>query len=273
VSKLPESGDVFALEVSKGLDVLLRVVGTLGKTRCVVVTKASSLDSRELFELQPFSHHHWNRPMIGGWVSEAAPPELRALGAVALRPGEAERVLHPETWVKLPKKSPALSHKVLPVIGWSILLDDARRQWRWDHERAAVLAEDAQVERENEAKFAAAIAASGKRKATLQKKGVGSLKKTRFFAAWKGAHPTALIKEAEAAMREAVLSLDGKTPAQAVKRLSKLVRTFNTLDERHDHPFDTIDREDIMEAVGTIAFACGVGDDVFEEVIDAERDF
>ena len=43
MSKLPESGEVFALEVSKGIDVLFRVVASLGKTRCVVLTRAHSL--------------------------------------------------------------------------------------------------------------------------------------------------------------------------------------------------------------------------------------
>ena len=264
---------MFALEVSKGVEVLFRVVASLGDTRCVVLTKAARLDSPALFQPQPHSHHNWNRPMLGGWVSEAPPAELRALGVVPLRKGESDRVLHPETWVKLPRKSPELSHKVLPLCAWSLLLDDGRRQWRWDHQREAVLAEDAKLEAQNKAKFEAALAASGKKKATLQKKGVSSLKKTRFFAAWKGVRETALIKEVEAAMREAVLSLDGKTTAQATKRLAKLVRTFNEIDERHDHPFDTIDREDVMEAIGTVAFACGIDDDVFEEEIDAERDF
>ncbi len=74
-------------------------------------------------------------------------------------------------------------------------------------------------------------------------------------------------------MREAVLSLEGKSPAQATRRLAKLVRTFNALDGHHGRTFDTIDREDIMEAVGTVAFACGVDDAVFDDVIDAARDF
>lgn len=111
------------------------------------------------------------------------------------------------------------------------------------------------------------------REATLQRKGVGSLRRTRFFAAWKGSVPSALIKEAETAMREAVLSLEGKSPAEASRRLAALVRTFNGLDGHHGWNFGTIEREDIMEAVNTVAVACGVDDGEFDEVIDAERDF
>lgn len=275
MSKLPEPGALYAFEVSKGLDVVFRVVAALGQTRCVVLTRHAGppLETPELFQVQPIAHHGWNRPLLGGWVSEPPPSELRALGLVPLRKGEAERVLHPETWVKLARKTAELSHKVLPLCGWPLLLRDARAQWRWDHQRAEVLAEDAIAEKEKKAKFEAALAAQGKRRATLQTKGVASLRRKRFFAAWKGAVPAALIKEAEAAMREAVISLEGKSPAQAARRLARLVRTFNSLDGQHGRSFDTADSEDIMDAVGTVAFACGVEDSVFDEVIDSVREF
>ena len=248
---------------------LFRVLAAHGDTRCVVLVRREL----ERFEPQPLNHHAWKRPMLGGWVSEPPPRELRTAGQVPLRKGEAERVLHPEVWVKLSTKTAALSHKVLPLCGWDLLLRDAKLQWRWDHERAAVLAEDAKAEREKTAKFEAALAAQGKRKATLQKKGVSSLTRKRFFAAWKGAVPAAMIKDAEASMREAVLSLEGKSAKQAARRLAALVRTFNKLDGRHGRSFDTVDAEDIMEAIGTVAFACGVADEVFDEVVDAERTF
>ena len=257
---------MFALEVSKGVEVLLRVVAALGKARCVVLTRAwgptfpRAPGGGDLFEARPFSHHGWNRPQLGGWVSEGPPVELRALGVVPVRPGEAERVLHPETWVKLPRKTPELSHKVLPKVSWCLLINDARTQWRWDHDRAAVLADDAKLEREKKLKFAAAVAAQGKRRATIQKKGVASLRRKRFFAAWKGAVPAALIKDAETLMRDAVLSLEGKSPAQAARRLTTLVRKFNRLEGVHGVSFDTTEREDIREAVSTVAFACGVED-------------
>ena len=270
---------MFALEVSKGVDVVLRVVAAHGKTRCVVVTRhfGATLErapsSAEVFQVQPIAHHGWRRPVLGGWVSEVPPPALRPLGNVALRVGEAERVLHPETWVKLAKKTADLSHKVLPLCAWGLLVSDARVQWRWEHQRAAVLAQDAKAERESKANFAAAVAAQGERKATLQKKGVASLQKKRFFAAWKGSVPPALIRQAEAAMREAVLSLEGKSPARAARRLATLVRTFNTLNAQHGRCFDTTDAQDVMDALGTVAFACGVDDAVFDEVVDSVREF
>ncbi len=279
MSKLPQAGDVFALEVSKGHDVVLRVVASLGDTRCVVVTKhsaptlKSAPKAKAVFEVQPHSHHHWNRPVLGGWVNAPPPPEVRLLGNLAMRAEEPERVLHPETWVKLPKKAPGMAEKVVPLSTWSTITEQARRQWRWDHEREAVLAEDAKNELAQQAKFKEAIEAQAKKNEALKKKGVKGLAKTRFFASWKGEVPAPMIKDAEALMREAVISLEGRSAAQATRRLTLLVKAFNKLDGQHDKTFDTIEREDIMDAISTVALACGVSDDDFEEKIDAERDF
>lgn len=100
-------------------------------------------------------------------------------------------------------------------------------------------------------------------------KSLAALKRERFFSSWKGFVPADAIRKAETAVHEAIESLDGKSPAQAARRLATLVRTFNKLD------FDkgSIERETIMDAVEVLASACGVDEETFEEVIDAERDF
>ncbi len=276
---LPAAGEVFALEVAPRVELLLRVVAEHGETRCVVATQhagpplAKPPRGVALFEVQPLDHHAWNRPLLGGWISTPAPASLRRLGRVPVREAERARVLHPQLWVTMPAKTPALAQKVLPMSGWDLVLRDAKAQWRWEHERAAVLAEDAQRERAQAGTLATALAAQGRAQASLRQKGVAALKKKRFFAAWKHVVPKALIDEAEAATREAVRSLEGRTPAQAARRLAALVRTFNRLDGRHGRTFDTADREDIMEALGTIALACRVDDETFEAVVDAVRDF
>ena len=60
---------------------------------------------------------------------------------------------------------------------------------------------------------------------------------------------------------------------QATRQLTALVRAFNRLDGQHGYAFDTDAREDIMEAVGTLARACRVDDETFDEIIDAAREF
>lgn len=100
-------------------------------------------------------------------------------------------------------------------------------------------------------------------------KSLAELKREQFFSSWKGFVPSGAIRKAEVAVQEAIESLEGKSPAQAARRLATLVRTFNKLD------FDkgTIERETIMDAVEVLASACGVDAEVFDEEIDAERDF
>jgi hypothetical protein len=100
-------------------------------------------------------------------------------------------------------------------------------------------------------------------------KSLAALKRERFFSSWKGFVPADAIRKAEAAVHEAIESLEGKSPAQAARRLATLVRTFNNLDFEKG----SIERETIMDAVEVLASACGVDEEGFEEVIDAERDF
>jgi hypothetical protein len=268
---LPSPGDVFAFAVSApdGVEVLLRVVDAQAGACCVVMTRACAplKKTRALFEVQPLAHHAWNRPVLGAWVTGGPPPTVKRVGAVPLRAGEAERVLHPERWVKQVVKTKADAQRVVSLASWDVLLRDVRLQWRWDHERAAVLAEDAARQRQQESALVAALAAQGRQRETLSRRGVAALARRRFFGAWKGSAPRALISEAEALLRDAVTALVGKTPAQATRRLTQVVKRFNALDGAHGHTFDTIDREDISDALGTVALACGVDDETFEEVL------
>lgn len=269
---LPSPGDVLSFAVS-GVEVLLRVVDAQGDARCVVMTRASRAPgaalkkTAALFDVQPLAHHAWNRPVLGAWVTAPPPAEVRRVGAVPLRAGEAARVLHPEQWVKQVVKTKADAQRVVSLASWDVLLRDVRLQWRWDHERAAVLAEDAARQRQQESALVAALEAQGRQRTTLATRGVAALKRRRFFAAWKGSAPRALINDAEALLRDAVTALDGKTPAQAKRRLAQVVKGFNALDGAHGHTFDGVDREDIVDALGTLALACGVDDETFEEVV------
>jgi len=276
---LPAVGELFAFAVAPGVEGVLRVVAAHDASRCVVVTRVQGSPLKKapkgeaLFELEPMTHHERRRPMMGCWVSVGPPAGVRSLGVVPLRADEGERVLHPEPWVKAARKTAALAAKVLPLASWDVVVADARAQWRWVHERDAVLAEDMRAERQRLDVFSAALAAQGKETEALAQRGVTALKRQRFFGAWKGQLPRALINDAELALREAVVSLEGRTAKQAASRLTKLVRAFNRLGKAHGHTFDTTEAEDIMDAVGTVALACGVDETTFDDAIDAARKF
>jgi hypothetical protein len=276
---LPEAGEVFAFAVSDGVEVLLRTLAVEAGAACVVMTtwsargplRRAKLPAR--FELQPLNHHGWNRPLVGAWVAQGPPAPVRALGLIAPRPSERRRVLHPKTWLSSPAKTRAMAARVLPVSQWATLLADVRAQWRWEHERERVVAEDARAELARGGALLAAVQQQRSRREALVRTGLRGLKPRRFFAAWRGALPAALITRAEALMQAAIAALEGKTPAQAAKRLSGLVRAFNRLDAAHGHRFGAPDAEDVMEAVGELALACGVTGAVFDAKIDAVREF
>jgi hypothetical protein len=272
---LPIAGEVFAYEVAPGVEVLLRAVETHGATACLVLTRVEGARRQKpprvpaLFEVEPFARR--GLAMTGAWVSEGPPQEVRRLGQVAVRDFERSRVVHPESWVKAQRKSAAQT--VLTMASWKRLLDDVRRQWRWTHEREVVLAEEARAETEKLSEFARALEQQRQENERLVERGVASLIKQRFFGAWKGQLPRALINDAERAMHAAVVELEGRTPRQATGRLAKLVREFNRLGSAHEHTFDATESEDIMDAVGTLALACGVDEEAFDERIDAARKF
>jgi len=276
---LPRPGALLAFSVTPEVEVLLWTLAVEEGTACVVMTTTSArapLRRAKLpasLTLQALDHHAWNRPLLGYWVRQSAPKELRPLGIRAPSAAYVSRVLHPKTWLAMPKKNGAVAQKVLSLGQWSLLLRDVRAQWRWDHERDAVLAEDARAESERSHALLAAVAAHRTRQETLVRAGPASLKTRRFFKAWREVHPRALEREAEALVREAVLELQGATVPKATKRLIALVQAFNRLDEAHQHPFDTADAEDIMEAIGELALVCNVSDDLFDAKIDAVREF
>lgn len=263
---LPQKGDIFAFEVVAGIEVLLRVIASEGEQRCVVVTQYEGTPclrlprKATLFQVQPLTHHEWNRPLLGGWVNGSMPKELRRLGHIAVRAAEAKRVMHPQQWVNRPQKTAADADKVVPTRSWKQLLTEARAQWRWDHQRPDVLKEDALLERQSHTQLGAALAEVKKRKRLLENKGVLALRGTAFFSVWKGAVPAPLIVAAENAMQKAVLSLEGKTPKQAIRQLEALAQRLHALDEKQGHEFDSMEKEDITEALHTLAVACGIND-------------
>lgn len=203
----PRVGEVFVLTVAPGADVWLRVVAKREGAWCVVMTGAT------VFDVQPLTQHGWNRPMLGGWVSDASP--LPSRGVTRVKPVEQQRVQHPKAW--LAKRD--AGRAVLPVMTWDGLISQARQQWRWDHERAAVKREEVRADAASLARFDAAVRSADASSGAA-------------FPAWVGVVPDALIHDAEAAVRDA---RDATSLEQALHRLAA----------KHGHTFDDDELEDI----------------------------
>jgi hypothetical protein len=276
--QLPEPGDVLTYEVSPGRCVLLRVVARVDDARCVVLTRWQGKapkkvpTAKSVKEVQPLEHHQWKRPMVGGWVREPLPDEVVRLGKLAVTRTERARVMHPRDWVNATTKTPHLGQKVLPMSGWAGLLRDAKAQWRWDHDRDAVLAEEAAVQAAKLEAFNRAVLEERERKTALLARDVKSFREERFFATWEHA-PKALVTALEGAMQAAVQALEGKRGDVAVPSLMRLVEAFNSLDGAHGHEFDTADAEELMEAAFTLALVTRVSEETFEARVATLQEF
>lgn len=267
---LPEPGDVFAVAVAPGVEAVLRVVDETPDARCVVMTRVQGAPRRSvprlrgLREVQPLAHHERRRPLLGAWVREAPPDEVRRLGHAAVEATERARVLHPAAWVKQAVKTAADAQRVLPLMRWDALLQEVRLQWRWDHARAAVEREDAAREHASQRLLAAALSRGARAEERLVEQGVKALAGRRFFAAWRREVPPEVIREAEALLAGAVERVDGRSPAVAARKLASVVRGFNRLARRH--PFEATHREDLLDAVRRVARACAVDEDALAAV-------
>jgi hypothetical protein len=210
--------------------------------------------------------------MIGGWVKEPLPENVVRVGTLAVTRTERARVMHPRDWVNAAKKTATMGNKVLPMSGWAGLLRDARAQWRWDHDREAVLEEEAAVHAVKLEAFNRAVIEEQRKKAAMLSGELQALRGARFFAQWTHA-PEKLVATLERAMQTTVEALDGRTGDEAVPALASLIRSLNALDGAHGHEFDAADGEELMEAVLMISRAVQLSEDEFDERVAVLREF
>jgi hypothetical protein len=272
---MSKPGELWLLPVKPGRVVVLRVLAVHEGWRGLVLTRwegpreeatrARLRASRKVFERQPATHTGRPRPLLGAWVEGDAPAPFERLGVTALKPDEQHLLIHPQVWLGLSPRRQADAGKVLAVARWSQLETDVRRQWRWDHEREALLKDEADRRARDLEGLKQALDAQAARRRKLEQEGLAGLAGHRFFDAWDGAAPEALVTEAEALMVLALRTLEGRTPARALPVLVALLGEFSHLDEAHGHTFDETEAEDVLEAVNLVAHACGVS----QQALDA----
>lgn len=274
-----QPGELLALDVAPSRWAVLRVLAEERGDLCVVMTRWSGPANTPLkalrrapglFELQPLSHHKWARPAVGGWLKPPAPASLAPLGKVPLRAGEAEQVLHPSAWVNAPRKTAELAARVLPVMRWDQLIDQARKQWRWEHDREALLREEATAQVERVAALQQAMARNADEERAREAAGLDGLARHRFFPAWRAEKPAALHRAAEKLLRDAVKDLRALPARSVPRRLREVMAGFNALHARY--AFDSADAEDILEALERLARAAKLGP-AQRDALDALRDF
>jgi hypothetical protein len=177
------------------------------------------------------------------FVRGAPPRSFRLLGA--LTPSPRERAAECWSWGR-----------------WELFALQALLEWRWKHDRKALLAEEA---RRKAAQAARDADAEARRRARLAGQTLEGFRRRRFLASWSRppAYPTPeLTRASRALLQDAVERLlalgPGARQASKMKVLRECVDAFNRLDEENDHFIETDEREDICEHIEEIAHACGL---------------
>jgi hypothetical protein len=262
-------GDVFLMPLANGMLSACRVLYQIDHARYGFAAEAWMVAGCEWtgVEPPPLDHPSVRRPLrlthhdhgaMGGefsqaWLAGPVPDGFRLLGNVPPTPEETP---------------PLFPYQV----SWEALRANALEQWRWDHEREAVLAEDAV----NAAEFDARQAESERlRREALKNMTYAQFREQRPFRDWGPPTPRKMIAASRRLMNETATRLEALGPepdrdaARAVLR--DCIVAFNRLDEENDHWIETVEREDICAHFSALAHIAGFGEE--PELADEWRDW
>lgn len=191
----------------------------------------------EIRETLHLNHHKWKNEPEVFWVHDPMPGDFHIIGQIELSPED-------------------LAASSDTYGGWHSVPLQALLQWRWDHDREALL--------RDEARHAAELAESQRRRAAaraefLRTLTLDGLVDRTWFESWEDADSRVPLQ----ACRSLIVNLVNDLRAEprlnlgiVKKHLKKSVMDFNRLDQPH-HFIATIEREDLCEAYEQIACAAG----------------
>jgi hypothetical protein len=174
------------------------------------------------------------------WISDPVPEEFIPLGRIPPTPEET-------------------ATDCGTFSGWASMALQPLLQWRWDHERAAVLEED----KKNNAKAVALREkAAAERRAYLAGVTLTDLLSHEFFPRWEDYPPTEAARASRDLMAATVRRLIdlGEAASEEARKaiLRACIESFNELDAKLGF-IETVEREDICEEFEAIVHACGLG--------------
>jgi hypothetical protein len=195
-------------------------------------------------ELRPIlrpTHHVWEGKPWVLWVYEEPPQDFFPLGLIDPTPEEQ----------MLETTASGL---------WDAITIQPLMQWRWDHDRVAVLAEDAARERED---FRRKEKTQLDREAYLNSVTFEDLRSRVFFGSWERSEypPAKIIQASRDIMNHTIERLAnlGPNPSEKARLavLKQCIESFNQSDAK-THWIETMERDDIYEEFEAIVFACGL---------------
>ena len=202
--QLPSVGAAFAFPIGDGRFSVSRILLDTGGARSMKPSGKSILvacsgwigdavpqaDEPALRPILHLNHHAWKGEPLVRWISVEPPSDLIPIGTI----------------------DPTAEEQDLPCPsygGWSSITNQPLLQWRWDHDRTAVLAEDAV---KSSAQSAARSDAERKRSEFLSRVTLEDLQGHSFFPNWKGYPSAEAIRAARDVMTQTVAKLRGLDP-------------------------------------------------------------
>tara|TARA_R110002072_G_scaffold92553_3_gene205925 strand:+ start:87 stop:602 length:516 start_codon:yes stop_codon:yes gene_type:complete len=150
----------------------------------------------------------------------------------------------------------AADHKVecLTFGGWPHYPRQRHLQWRWDHERRAVLAED-------KAREEAKRSADAKAQAERVPPTLAELADDVRLRAWEGFVKLKVLRASHQILARTIQDLrtlgSGLSQEQVFEVIQRGVEAFNALDAKEGPFIETGEREDLAERFNLMAEACG----------------
>jgi hypothetical protein len=263
---LPVEGSAFAFPAGDGRFAVCRVLVGATETHpdkrgfdSILIASSDwlgdsvpSVDEPAIRSILAPTHHAWDgRPNVV-WAYDEPPPELVPIGH--LGPTGKE------------KKMRCAVHG-----SWKSVMIQPLLQWRWDHEREAVLAEDAQKEN-------SALVTRKKeqrvRNKYLESVTLEDLRTHVFFRRWTDYPSAKVIAASRAIMSRTVKDLlvlgSQASEAERMAVLQTCIELFNEIDAKQGW-IETIEREAICEEFEAIVHACGLGH--YKDLADEWRDW
>ena len=209
------------------------------------------LDLPDLRKTLVLTHHSHEGHQEVFWVFDLMPPDFTVIGQIELPPEDRAASSHSFT-------------------GWQGVPIQALLQWRWDHDRDALLREEALDEaREAETHLETAK----RRSAYLLTLTLDSLASRKWFDSWDADQSSLYSKDSRSAISRLIDELRGApriTKGLAKRLLKQSVEAFNQLDTAHRF-IATFEREDICEAYEQIMSAAGFPE--LADEVDKWRDW
>jgi hypothetical protein len=185
------------------------------------------------------THHNWDGRTNLLWVSERVPEDFILLGRIPLSNEDAN--------AECDSCGGWENHRIQPLL-----------QWRWDHEREAVLAEDEQKRQQEEA------SREETRYGYLPSLSLPELRRVTPFEGWTDYPSRKTLRQARSIVRDLIdelIELEGSgDEASMLDSFRRAVDRFNAIEAGDDPFIESVERDHLCHLFEQIADAAGLSD-------------